>query len=516
MPISRANSHSRNMWAVVAGIVLLGVLLRLYGITSPLVDALQIKQAHTAMIARNLFYDGMNILCTRFDHIKGCIGLEFPLMHSMTAQMYYVFGVQEIIGRLINVAFSAGSMFAMYALARRFLPTAAALAALGLYMLSPTNIYVSRAFMVEPSMMFFEVSAVYLFLRWLEDGKWTIYVFAVTSAALAFLVKPTAAIIFVPVMTAWFLKNKWKMFCRFDFWLCIVLTMTPVLLWMLHANYINFNNPDMPITHKELWWTVLLGRGSILYHLTDVGFYLKMGGWNMSLLTPLGFIGMVAGCFFIPHGDQRKILYAWLGAILAFFIVFAGANRGHPYYQLHLLPPAAILFGFALKRILDSRVAIGKMVKGKLMVVLVVLAVVLIVAAYGIGYVKYFSYMYDTSLRMPYALEVSKIVQGRTPSNAIVLLNQPGAITGGPISYYSKRTTWEFGVESDEKAIAELERQRARGATTYVAIDTIYGSGVQNTKSHESFWRYLNDKYNSIVTTDHYLIFDLIKSAGMK
>lgn len=490
-------------------IILLGLIARLYGIASPLVDALQIKQAHTAMIARNLFYDGMNILCTRFDHIKGCIGLEFPLMHSIAASMYYIFGVHEIFGRLINVVFSMGAMFAMYGLARQFLSKSAALVALGLFVFSPTNIYIGRAFMVEPSMMFFEISAVYFFLKWFKKENWTNYAFAVTSAMIAFLVKPYAAMVLAPVVTAWFLKRRWGMLRRLDFWLCIFLIMTPVVLWAFHSNTVNLNNPNLPATYKKLWLAILVGRGAILYHLSDIGFYFKMGVWNMALLTPLGFIGMVVGCFYIPHGDQRKILYAWLGAVFAFFIIFAGANRDHPYYQLQLLPPAAILFGYAANKILEKRDNIVKVIQGKLRFSLAVLFIVLLLISYGIGYIKFFSYMYNNSLRMPNVLEAADIVREQTPLNGIVLLNQPGTINGGPMCYYSKRVTREFGVESNEKAIAELERQRANGANIYVAIDTKYGSGVKNTKENQKFWEYLQEKYKPISLNDHYLIYDL-------
>ena len=147
--------------AILAVIVILGIAMRLYGINLPLVDSHQIRQAQTAMMTRNLYEDNMNIFRTRLDffgNVPGYIIMEFPLMHAITALLYYLFGVHEVIGRLVSVVFSVGAMFLMYGLARQFLSRVGAFAALVLYVFSPMNIFFSRAFMPESSMMFFMVT----------------------------------------------------------------------------------------------------------------------------------------------------------------------------------------------------------------------------------------------------------------------------------------------------------------------------------------------------------------------
>ena len=74
----------KNEWTILASIVFLGLVIRLYGINLPLVDSHQVRQAQTAMMARNLYEDNMNIFRPRLDffgNVPGYIIMEFPLMH---------------------------------------------------------------------------------------------------------------------------------------------------------------------------------------------------------------------------------------------------------------------------------------------------------------------------------------------------------------------------------------------------------------------------------------------------
>lgn len=494
-------------------IVLLGLFIRLYGISSPLVDSHQIRQAQTAMMARNLYDDNMDIFHTRLDffgNAPGHIIMEFPLMHGITALLYYPFGVHETIGRLVSVAFSIGAMFLMYGLGRHFLSVVGAFAALALFVFSPMNIFFSRAFMPESSMMFFSVAAVYLILKWLDEKNIFLYVAAIVCAAFACLSKPTAGLIFAPILAAWFFKHRWNVLRNVDFWIYLLLSLMPLILWGAYANYFNWMNSDITGSYGS-WSVVITGRGGITKHWVDPSFYTAVGGSViMLLLTPIGFIGMITGIIFVPAGEHRKVLYVWLGAIVAYFYILAGPIR-HIYYQLPLLPVASILFGFAVEWLVSNRGFFKRLFRKKWFLGLGVGIILLTLVGYGAGYFKYFLYMYDTTLRMPYVLEVSKIIKEQTPENRVILLNQPRAIPA-VLTYYSQCKTWYFLIESDQQAIARLEHLRARGATTYVAIDTKYGSGVKETKQNTMFWRYLCERYMPIAIADHYLVFDLTKS----
>ena len=504
------NNHLYESWIAPMGIVLIGVLARLYGITSPLVDALQVKQAHMAMIARNLYTDGMNIFCTRLDHFDGCFIVEFPVMHSLTALLYYIFGVHEMVGRVVSVAFSVGAMLFIYALARRFLPMRAALAALALYAFSPTNIYVSRAFMVESSMLFFSIAAVYFFMKWLDDRSGMIYAAAIVCAALACLAKPTAALIFVPIIVAAWTKMKWNVLRQPEIWIYLFLALAPAVLWALYGHEVNVENANASENYMGVWTSYFKKLGGTLAALTSLKFYINTIKYvPLSLLTPLGFVGMVAGCFFIPSANTRKILIAWLAVAFCYLFVFAVVSSAHPYHHLLLLPVASILFGFAAERVMQGRKALVRIIfKGYSSVIVSATILILVIACYIFGYIKFFSYMYDVSLRMPHVLEIADVVRANTDDDAVVLLNQPHVLPA-VLGYYSQRQDRWFQIKTDKQAIDELERQRESGATTYVAIDTKYGSGVKDTHQHEAFNAHLQNRYSLIAQSDYYLIYDL-------
>lgn len=494
-------------WAILTVIVLLGLAIRLYEINLPLVESHQIRQTQTAMMARNLYEDGMNIFRTRLDifgNMPGYLIMEFPLMHGISALLYYLFGVHEIIGRLVSVVFSVGAMFLMYGLARKFLSVAGTFAALALYVFSPMNIFFSRAFMPESSMMFFMVGAIYFILKWLDKQALILYVAAIIFAAFACLTKPTAAIIFAPILTAWFLKYSWNLFKRFDFWLYMLLATVPLILWGAYANYFNAKIPYCTFSYADSWIEIIRTRGVISYWFSPKFYTFVGGSIILLLLTPLGFIGAATGVFYARRGNRREILYFWLGAVIVYFYALSGIHCSHIYYQLPLLPVAVIFFGFTVEWLLSKHSFIKKLFTRKLFIWLVASFLLLTILGYGVGYFKYFKYMYSN--RMPYVLEVSEIIKKHVPKNRFIIDSGSGLLTA-VLSYHSHSKSQWFTVS--ETAITELENLRARGATTFVSMDTTYGDSAKRIQSNKVFWNYLNQNYKPIAVTDHYFIFDL-------
>ena len=507
---SQSVKHER---AILLIIILLGLAMRLYGIDLSLVESHQIRQAQTAMMTRNLYEDHLDIFHTRLDffgNVPGYIIMEFPLMHTITAWLYNVFGVHEFLGRLVNVVFSVGAIVLMYGLARQFLPVKGALAALVLYTFSPMNIFFSRAFMAESSMMFFMAGAVYFFLIWLDKQTLTLYVTATIFAALACLTKPTAGLIFAPIITAWSVRDGWRMLKRFDFWLYLFFTMMPIILWAVYAHYLNaiYASTYVIPGFGDKWIDIITKRGGIIEHWIDPKFYKFVGGSLIFLLlTPLGFMGTAWGIC-CAWQDRNKTLLVWLAAMIAYFYVLAGANSGHIYYHLPLLPVAAIFFGFSVEWLLSQQDIIKEKLKRKSILWLSRAVVLLMVISYGAGYVKYFRYMYSN--RMPYVLEVSEIIKKQTPQNRFVIDNGGSEVLTSVLSYYCYgKSRWFPDRLRGEQAIAELEKLRTQGATTFVTMETDYNNHVPVTLKNKIFWDYLNEHYEALAVTDHYHIFDL-------
>lgn len=498
----------KNEWAVLAAIIFLGLVLRLYGVTLPLVDSHQVRQAQTAMMAQNLYEDNINIFRTRLDifgNSPGYIILEFPLMHAIVAFLYNLFGVHEIFGRLVSIVFSIGAMFLMYGLARKFLSVTGALAALALYTFSPMNIFFSRAFMPESSMMFFMIGAIYFFLKWLDRRSLGLYIGAIIFAGFACLTKPTAALIFAPIFTAWFLKERWEMAKSIYFWVYMILALAPGFLWAVYANYFNALNPDIPSTFGGNWIALLKAHGMISHWFSLKFYAFLLGSVSLLLLTPLGFIGALSGVLCAKESKLSKVLYLWLAVFIVYFYALSGPNSGHIYYHLPLLPLAVIFFGFSIEWLLGKRELIKKILEKRIYLWICTVFILLTLVSYGIGYFWYFKYMYEN--RMLYTIEAAEIIKKHTPENRFVIVNQDGILLS-VFSYYSHSKSCYFTVR--DKSIDELEYWRSKGATTFVALDTNYEKDVvRRAKENEAFWRYLNENYKPVAITDHYFIFDL-------
>jgi hypothetical protein len=504
---------TRRELMVLISIVAVGLALRLVGINSPFLDSMAQRQSQDAMVARHLYYDGMTFWCPRLDifgNSSGCTVLEFPLVPGLAAAFYYVFGEQALVGRLICVAFWIGTMPFMAHLARQFLSPVAALSAVALYTFSPMNIYFSRAFMGESSLMFFSVATVVLFFEWLKRSRPLLFFGSALCISLALLTKPTAAVLLVPILVAWFMGQGWSMMRRRDFWLYLCIVLLPFVFWFLYANYVNVHNTDMPVVWQR-WDAIITKFGSVVSFWVLPRFYLNLAFWIAGvLLTPLGFVGAVAGVWRVPPGSLRVVLYMWLAALVGSTFILAGATYEHSYYHLPLLPVSAILFGYAVEWLYHSH-GVRDRFKNKAVRYGVGSAVVFIVLGYGVGFYIFYSYMYDVRLRSPYVMEVATIVRTQTPPEGAVILDQPGDTTQA-VTYQLQRQSWDWKLVTQGKsaqAIQDLEKLRARGATTYIAIDTKYGSGMDDLNNNPILWRYLNDTYRPIALSEHYAIFDL-------
>ena len=498
---------ARHERAILAVIILIGLALRLYGITLPLVDSHHQRQAQTAMVARNLYENGMNIFYPQYDIFGNSPGyaiLEFPLLNTLTALLYFVFGVHEIIGRLIAVAFSIGAMFLMHRLARRLLPPGPALATMAAYALSPMNIYFSRAFMPESPMMFFIIGAVYFFLEWVDRPRTRTYVAAILFAAFAFLVKIPTLLILMPIACAWLVCHGRRGLLRIEFWAYNLGAVLPAGLWTVHASQVNAVSVHIWEPGSDI--VRFMGDLSLRFSIHYYSFLFESA---MFLLTPVGFLLFLAGIWAAKDHRKRHVLYAWLIAVLAYFFVLASAVSSHWYYSLPLLPPAALFVGFAVQSIVESD-RLWEWLARRPRQYLVALGLSVIVAVHGAFYIALFADLYDVTKRVPYHLEVAQIIRQETNPSAVLILNDPPNALNTTLTYYAHRKSWPFSVAPGYQAIQDLESLRAQGATTYVAVDSRYGSGVADTRRNNEFWRYLNDYYTPIAVNEHYLIFDFL------
>jgi 4-amino-4-deoxy-L-arabinose transferase-like glycosyltransferase len=491
-------------------ILLFGLLLRLYCINSPFLDALAERQTQVALVAHNFFTKGFDFLHPEiniFGPNSGPTILEFPLIPALASILYNFFGEHEFLSRLLCIFFSILTLFFLYKTALKFVSNNTSLLVLLLAAISPMDIYFSRAFMSESSMMFFSITSFYTFLEWNDRGKNKFLVYSLICVILAIITKPPAAIILAPILSLWFYNEKFKIFINYKFWFYVINIILFFSLWFLWAKHVNSSNKNIPLSWAE-WSDIITKFGSITDIWLNPDFYKNISlSIFLLLFTPIGTIGMLFGLKQLKTSNNKWIFIPWLMAIIFSLFFLSGAHMGHPYYQLPFLHFGLLLFGIGIEKFISHKYLDIILRNTNIRFIFIISsAFVLTTSIYA--YKKYFNYMYNTNSRMPYVLEVSKIIKDKTNINDCLVINQPSAMKT-VLTYYSDRSSFDFSPYHGDSTIISLESYIKRGGTIYVALDTKYASGMQQSKQNILFWKYLTQTYDTIAYSEHYAIFNL-------
>lgn len=324
-------------------LLLLALAVRLPSITAPIIGAHSWRQADTAAMARNYVQVDGAFASPRVDWGGGrIVESEFPIYQYVVSLFYLLFGVQEIIGRLLSIAASLLTLVFFFFLARRLSNDSIAWWSTLIIALLPLQVFYGRAFMPEATMLMFTVLGILLFLRWQEHQSLVTLAGSAVAIALACLIKITSLYLGVLMIFLCWQQFGWKFIFKLELWIYAFFVLLSVALWYYHAhqNYLN---------------------GGVTVGIWEYGSD-KWGNWGMLIqpefwnriffqslaerhLTWAGFLIFVTS-FFLPRVNAREVVvYAWLAAVLFYFIVVAKGNFVHEYYQLPFIFPAAILMG---------------------------------------------------------------------------------------------------------------------------------------------------------------------------
>jgi 4-amino-4-deoxy-L-arabinose transferase-like glycosyltransferase len=302
-------------------------------------------------IARNFVREGNNILYPRIDWRgdgPGFTEMEFPIIPWVMAQFYRVFGVHEIIGRLLSLAFMLLSLFVFSRIALRFLPERAALAAVFFVVVSREVTLVATSIQPEALLLLFYLLAVYFFVTWYDRPDPVPYALAVISFACAMLVKSPAAHLAIFFLLWALYKDGWKAFRRPSLWGLAVLPFVPVLWWYGHASALwhQFHN-SMGVSNEDHWIGLdILKRPKVIANLLSIDVFLICGGGGV-------LVASSALAYNKLKSEVNRLAVSWCIAIAIYFIVIMRTAAGYwaAYYHVVAVPPIALLFasGLSLK-----------------------------------------------------------------------------------------------------------------------------------------------------------------------
>jgi hypothetical protein len=451
----------------LAAIVLLGLALRLRGIHDPILDHPGWRQGDTAAIARNFATLDFNPFHPQTDYDgppPNYVELELQIVPFLAAILYKIFGIHEVFGRLISIAFSLGTVvvvgtFARWMFASRLAGATAALA----FAIYPGSVYYGRTFTPDTTMTFFLTAAVFAAAVWIYDeddqrfGRrfWT----AALLAALALLAKPVAAVGLVPIFA--------MLVARRGIGAALRSPLTYVYALVAIGPYAAYDAYVRAIA--EWHWASGITRlhvvPSLVAALTSpAAFVAKFGAFvgtlrmlASTILGPIGFgafLAAIAAAIFLPTPTRSRVaLFAWLAAALAYAYVVVTVERVD-YYLYPIVPLAALWTGgFAegVRRLLPPgmprRVALGS---------LGVLAFIALLSGRA-QIAKYYHYRKLTYVR-------AKTLAATLPPGLIVMGHYDPSVL-----YYIDRKGWE----EDPYLWTPFDEQSAirKGARAFVAVE---------------------------------------------
>jgi len=357
------NQRARSL--ALAAVLFVALVLRLKGVHNPLLDHPGWRQGDTAAIARNFATLDYNPLHPQTDYNgppPNYVELELQIVPFLAATLYKLFGVHEIFGRLIGIAFSLGTIVTLARFGRWSAresstpPHIAGLAAAFLFAMYPGSTYYARTFMPDTAMIFFFTAALYASARWIldEDEAWGKNFWAAsTLTALALLAKPVAIVALVPIFALMCSRRSFSgMLGRPQTYAFLAIALAPLAAYDRYVSSI-----------AEWHWASGITRLHVIPSLLAAfhswgAMHLKLRLYREALaLLPGEMLGIWCTALFALavlvtalYPRARALLPAWLIGVFTYAFVVMTYERVDYYFYI-ILPLAALWSGMFIERI---------------------------------------------------------------------------------------------------------------------------------------------------------------------
>lgn len=328
-------------------ILIIGLVVRLYKIDTPLADWHSWRQADTAAVARNFYKEGYTPFIPKYDDMSGVAEnpvpnpnryrfVEFPIYNSLVYFAYTVNGGVDIkLARFISILMSLGSVIFLYLIVKRQWDVITGLVSALVFAVLPYSIFFSRVILPEPTLIFFSLGMFYFTDLWIWKERRKLFFISVFFTACAFLIKPVAIFYLLPLIYSYFKKEGklWPIPTRYYCWL--IPSFAPFLAWRIWMS----NFPEgIPASN----W---------LFNGTHIRFRPAFWRWifgdrlGREILTMAGSFLFFFGLIKKPDQGRHLLHLLALSSFLYLFI-FATGNVTHDYYQALIIPALAIFVAY--------------------------------------------------------------------------------------------------------------------------------------------------------------------------
>jgi hypothetical protein len=334
---------------VIAALLTLGVIARAATFQSALFDFHSWRQADTAMIARNFVEERFDIRYPQIDQRgareEGYVETGLELYAFLLAAISRVVGFSPYVGRLLNTFLFPWAAALLYRFARDRYGTRIGLLCLYIYSIGlPLLVYIDRAVMNESLLMLLSVASLRAAQLHLQRPRAaTLARLVIGSMAIAAM-KPTFLVIWGALAGLYIERFGRKVVVRWELWGLLALTVSAAVLWFRHAHGLyemtglTFGVDDklfsLSIVESPRYWFKIATR---LFK---------------DILGPVAFLAVPFGTVWAV---RRRHYAEALGLVtfLVYLVVVTIGNATHNYYQLPIVPVAAVLAALGIAHLVD-------------------------------------------------------------------------------------------------------------------------------------------------------------------
>ncbi|MBV8066549.1 MAG: glycosyltransferase family 39 protein [Candidatus Eremiobacteraeota bacterium] len=443
--------------------------MRLHGIHDPMLDHPGWRQGDTAAIARNFFRLRFDIMYPQTMYNgppPNYVELELQIVPFIVATAYKVFGIHEIFGRIVVLAFSLGTVVTIAFFGRwLFNSTLAGIAAAFFYAIFPGSVYYGRTFTPDCAMVFFLTAALYATSRYIAEAEGPApYALAGSTLllTLAYLAKPVAVLAAAPLLGM--MGERARAHRAFPALGAATLLVVPILVLVVYdrriASYAEWHWASgitrlhvLPALQASLTSAAALGA-----KLTNFRTVVAM--LRVTMLGDISFWLAIAGFVALPWVAARTkaLLWGWLIGGLIYLYVVVTVERVD-YYLYPLLPLCALVIAGPLARFVAGLREADIATPARLALLATVPLICITALLFGrVPIAPYYGYnkdAYRNAVALDYAL----------PKDAVIVMGHYGP----DVQYYIDR----FGWEEDPIIWTSFDEESAirKGARYFVAIE---------------------------------------------
>ena len=217
-------------------ILFIGLLLRLININAPVLGVHSWRQADTASIARNFLSNNLIFWQPQINwsgSTNGFVECEFPLYQYLVAQLYKIFGVNEIYARGLSILFGCLSIYFLFRLIKRVFDVQVAWWGSLFYSILPACVFYSRTIQPESLMMFLGILSLERWIAFTDHNDKKNLLISWLAFTIAVLIKVLPLFwIGIPILITGFQKS---LINKYRLYIYPIITIFLCFLWYSYA-----------------------------------------------------------------------------------------------------------------------------------------------------------------------------------------------------------------------------------------------------------------------------------------